>query len=235
MSAICLAYDMSHRGQKIEKRLQQLGRSARWLAKEVGVAPQTVLNWIDGARPQKDEIWEKLAQALEVDKSVLLDEAKKLPSEIGSTLYPIPSGEIEMPKWPSLPASENWDIDPSECTEFIPVPSFLARKTPRDPERVAAQVAGMSMSPRLVSGDLVVIELVKVPRTGRLVLARSETGRTIKVLKRVHAGFELHSINPDHGQARADEWEIEGYVVAIIRDYETGRGVIEWDDAGLGP
>lgn len=234
MSVICLEIGVSKRGEKIEWRLQQLRRSPSWLAKELGVGRQSVHNWIDGMRPQDDQVWGRIASALGIDKEVLMDDSKPLP-EVASVRYPIPEPEVELPKWPSLPANENWEMDLSDCTEFIAVPGFLARRNAQSPERVAAYIDGHSMEPRLLPGDLVVVELVKVPRTGRLVLAKSELGRTVKVLKRVGVSYELHSINEDHGQATAAAWEIEGYIIAIIRDYERGRGIIEWDEAGLGP
>lgn len=235
MSAICPKLSMPKHGEKIEERLRQLGKTPRWLSLQLKVSPQTVLNWIDGGRPQKDAMWTKLAATLSVPRQNLEYDDYDLPT-LGAPKYPVAEEEVDLPLWPSLPANENWEWDPADCITFKPVPGFLARKSPKDPERIVAGIEGSSMLPRLGPGDLIVIELTKVVRTGRLVLARSEKGRTIKVLRRGSAGgYELHSVNPAHGHAEAAQWEIEGYVVAILRDYERGRGLIEWDDAGLGP
>jgi lambda repressor-like predicted transcriptional regulator len=225
------------RGEKVLQLLQQQNKTPYWLSKVTGLNRQSIMNWLEGAKPHDESVWDRIAEALDVEPNVIRDDALSLPSqqEIGSLLYPVPTLEVALPLWPALPADENWDLDPSSCTDFFEVPGFLARSRTSDPERIVAPIQGHSMEPRLLPGDYAVIVLDHLPRTGRMILARSEKGRTIKVLRRGRMGYELHSINNAHGQATAEKWEIEGYVIAILRDYAKGRGNIEWDEGGLGP
>lgn len=234
MTELCLNQGVLTRREKIERLLDQRGDTPSAFAGRMGFNRQSFFNWLDGSKPQKASVWPTIANELGVDTAVLLDDSRDLPP-LSAPMYPTAEGEVEMPHWPSLPANEKWDMDPQECMRYIPVPSFVARKSPKDPERIAAYIQGRSMEPRLFEGDLVIIELGKATRTGRIALARSDEGRTLKVLRRSGMDLELHSINPDHGQARAAKWEVEGYLIAILRDYEKGtRGIIEWDWDGLG-
>jgi hypothetical protein len=228
---------VSARGEKIEILLKRKGESPAWLAKQLKVPKQSVYNWIGGAKPQKDSVWAEIARILGVELDVLTDDSQPLP-EIGRPQYPIPSLDVLMALWPALPANPDWDLDPAACEDTIEIPAFLARKGPKEPERIAAYIKGRSMEPRLFEGDLVIVELIKTARPGRIVLAKSDKGRTLKVLRSNHNGanrFRLESINADYGDADAEEWSVEGYLIAILRDFAKNRGTIEWDEGGIGP
>lgn len=152
----------------------------------------------------------------------------------GSPIVSVP--DVDMPFRGYIPADEGWDEDESDDFPTISVPAFLARKDSGEPERVAMKVKNGSMEPRLYDGDLVVVVEDHTPRPGRMVVARSGKRRTVKVLRRNGmARYTLESINPEHGEAVAKEWEIVGYVIAILRDYASNRGTIEWDEGGLTP
>lgn len=147
----------------------------------------------------------------------------------------VPEPEIDLPLWPSLPADENWgDIEVVENFDVFPVPMVLARPNRNSPERIVARIVGTSMEPRLIEGDYVVVEMSRARRPGRMVLAKKDGARTLKLLYEKPRGDELVSINRKHGSAHADEWEVEGYVVGIIHNYGQSFGSIQWDDGGLG-
>ena len=241
---------MPRRGEKIEAILDRLGETPSWLARQIGTNRQNVINWIDGMKPQDEEVWTRIANALNVKLEVLLDDTLELaaagpmrgelriPSDgnLGTFRMPLPDLEIELPKWPAMPCDENWDFIPDEWPETEPVPNLFARRRSTDAERIVAPVTGNSMEPRLYEGDLVVVELDREPRTGRIVVARSEKGRTLKVLMRGRNGaLQLIPINPDRQPATAEKWDVEGYVIGILRGYKNGRGMVEWDFGGLGP
>ena len=237
MVALCLNQFVNKpRGEKLRLLLDREGHSPEWLATQLKVSKQTIYNWIEGAKPQKSGVWEIIGKLLNENFESIIDDSKEIPG-LGKPLYPIPTLDVKMPRWPSLPANETWEYDPAECFDEEDIPSFLARRTARDPERICAYVMGTSMEPRLTEGDLVIIELEKSVRPGRIVLARSDKGRTLKVLRKSYdqQRYRLESINPEHGDAEAEQWELEGYLIAILRDYKKNRGNIEWDDSGIGP
>lgn len=211
------------RADRIQRLLDANRKSASWIAKELGVPRQSVYNWLGGlAWPRDESVWDRML-SLFPEKTVPLD----------PPLYPAVVPEVEMSLWPALPANGSWD-EPQESMDFIDVPSFLARKSPRHPERVAARIRGTSMEPRLLDGDLVVIELSQQPRSGRIVVARSGAAVTVKLLTREPSGeLVLKALNKGH-EVEPRKSEIVGYVVAVLRGYDRGRGVIEWDDGGLG-
>lgn len=223
------AMNLSGRGpdsrvDRINRLLVANRRTASWMAKQLGVPRQSVYNWLGGlALPRDESVWDRMAGLF----------PEKVPPPLDAPLYPAVVPEVEMSLWPSLPANGSWD-EPQESMDFIDVPSFLARKSLRHPERVAVRIRGSSMEPRLLDGDLVVIELSQQPRSGRIVVARSGAAVTVKLLTRDTGGaLALKALNKGH-EVEPRKSEIVGYVVAVLRGYDRGRGVIEWDDGGLG-
>jgi transcriptional regulator with XRE-family HTH domain len=251
---------LTPKGRKVQARLDQLGHSREWLAGKLGVTDGGLAKWLRGdtVRPRGydgwDQVWTHIAELLGVPSTYLLDDSKNTPvvqttdainsivtypqnGLLGTFRIPMPELEVELPKWPALPANEKWDMEPQDWMEFESVPNIFGRRNARDPERVVAPVAGSSMEPRLYDGDLCVIELDTKPRTGRIVLARNEDGKlTLKLLVRGRDNrYKLESINPAHGNAESDSWEMVGFLIGIIRDYKSGRGLVEWDFGGIGP
>jgi hypothetical protein len=84
---------------------------------------------------------------------------------------------------------ELWD---EECDAWVTVPDDL---TPGN--YVALNVRGDSMLPLLHDGDTVLIGLGLKPRTGTIVVARSDEGYVVKRLNRITTrGVYLDSLNP---------------------------------------
>jgi hypothetical protein len=251
--------DLTTKGLKVQRRLDEVAMSRDALAQKLGITDQTLANWMKGNTQSPrgfdswDDAWTRVATEIGLAPATLLDDRKPLRTAgekqaaglvvypeggfLGTFRIPVPDLEVELPKWPAVPANESWDIDPQEWEETEFVPNIFGRRHNNDPLRIVAPVVGRSMEPRLYEGDLVVIELDRSPRTGRIVLAKNGQGQiTLKVLNRDRNNrYRLDSINPEHGQAVADTWEIVGFLIGVIRDYRSGRGLIEWDFGGLGP
>lgn len=71
---------------KVERILDALGQSARWLALAIGESPQTLSNWLDKPDSPKDpNAWARIAKMLEEKAGVpisvkqLLDENEPVP------------------------------------------------------------------------------------------------------------------------------------------------------------
>lgn len=199
-----------------------------WLANKIDDDRQQVTRWLQGvSTPRDDSVWDRMLGVLN-----LSDVAEPRPTAVDEM--------VEISLWPPLPADGNWD-DLDSITDFVEVPSFLARRRKRPgemraPERFAATIRGDSMRPRLNPGDLIIFEANQSPQTGRIVVARSGSKATVKVLGREGSGdLVLQPINPDSGEVIPLTSEIVGFVVAILRDYHGSRGSIEWDDGGVGP
>jgi transcriptional regulator with XRE-family HTH domain len=64
----------------VEARLREEGHSRRWLAREIGVAPQTINNLLNGMRPDVATL-EKLAKYLDKPLNVLLRLVGMVPAE----------------------------------------------------------------------------------------------------------------------------------------------------------
>ncbi|MCW5941071.1 MAG: hypothetical protein KIS66_02495 [Fimbriimonadaceae bacterium] len=213
------------RAEDVERLLAKHNKSLAWLGRQLGVSRQTVHNWISGASAPRDEsVWDAMLAKL----------PKREPEPLGPPRNAAYLPEIRLPLWPALPANGDWD-EPQGAEDWIEVPSFLGT-TPRSPERVVATIRGDSMSPRLHDGDLVVVELDPSPRTGRIVVARTEDGEvTVKTLLRdKHGDHVLQAVNKEH-RVVPKESCVVGYIVAVLRNYGRGRGTIEWDDGGIGP
>lgn len=250
--------ELTAKGRKVVARLKEIGQNRNWLARKLSVNKQTLGNWLksDDIQPQLNDDWEhpdawqEIARHLDIEAKRLTDNRLELkPSDkpqgvakiddsapLGLFRLPIPELEVELPRWPALPCNEDWEYEPNDLEETLPVPVMFARRNGSAPLRIVAPVHGTSMEPTLREGDLVVVELDRTPRTGRIILARSERGKTLKVLMRDRNGaFRLDPINGLHGSATAEIWEQEGFVIGILKNYRSGRGSIEWDFGGIGP
>jgi len=92
------------------------------------------------------------------------------------------------------------------------------------------RVSGMSMAPRILSGDRVIVYRDQTLIRNAIVLATSPAGKVyLKVLRHRNERWELDSIgNGDHFPDLGG-WQVHGYAVTIIRsdDEEPGPNV-EW-------
>lgn len=119
-----------------------------------------------------------------------------------------------------------------DCTDWFELPGFLVKKN-----RVVTRVVGDSMLPRIKPGDYLVFQLDPIPRFGRIGFARNEEGQsTVKVIKRDPLGnVSLVPLNPECEPPVSETLVCIGYLVAILKDYDSGRGNIDWDDGGITP
>lgn len=203
------------------------------LAKLAGVDRNTIANW-EYARllkpPPRDKL-RAVAAALRLPLDWFYDESNVVTETRAQ--YNAGSATIPIPLWPMHSAGA-WLQVGSE-TDTFDCPPNLARHG----KRIATQVQGDSMAPRIIEGDYLVFHLDPAPRFGRVHIVRNENqDATIKIVARGSSGqIELRPINPAHAKPASSRLECIGYLVAILRGYDpaSSRGNVEWDDGGIIP
>ena len=96
------------------------------------------------------------------------------------------------------------------------------RKVVRHPakgNRYVIRVTGDSMEPRIQSGDLVLVDYAKEPRSGNIVIAIVNGKAVIKKFLRLKGGPVLRSLNPKYPDIVAkegDEFAIAGVALKVV-------------------
>lgn len=205
----------------IESRLAPHRKSLRWLAAEIGVNHQSLINWLDGTNhPRDPKVWDDIESAI-----------AKLRTTITPPRWAVAEPSSALPLWPSISAG-SWMSPDVECIDWFELPGFLVKRN-----RIVVRVIGDSMAPRLKPGDYLVFQLDPIPRFGRIGFARNgDNEATVKVIKRDPLGnVTLVPLNPECEPPTSETLVCIGYLAAILKDYDSGRGNIEWDDGGISP
>src|SRR4051812_37788254 len=66
------------RRQKVERRLEQLGKTPAWLARELKKNKQSVYQWLEGRAPRDESVWPKISRLLDIPIEILLDDKRDL-------------------------------------------------------------------------------------------------------------------------------------------------------------
>ena len=217
--------DRDPRSVRIERLMAERSRSFRWLAEKLGTSHVSVRKWILGeAKPRDDAVWRQMLDLLEESGIV---------SHVDNLLARGFALTAAVPSWLGARAS----LDPMDEEEFeqddapyeIPT-AFLVGGDRKIDRHMVARVAGMSMSPRIVSGDRVIIFMDQVLFPDSIVLAESPDRQVFLKALRFDSKarrYELHSLAHDGQRFEdLDGWKIIGYAVAILGDQD-GRNV-EW-------
>jgi phage repressor protein C with HTH and peptisase S24 domain len=239
----------SLKGAKIEELLRRKGKTAAWLARQLGVKKQSVYQWIEGSEPRDDSMWARVEKVLGADPGFIEDDQRKLtPNNPESDRALMAADETltkpeksflrgdmaVLPVWRGVTTGVNEEcefvqMDESDMAE---VPAFLVGKDLEN--HCLCIAAGTSMSPRFRQGEKAIVRLDPNPPRNTIVLAESpDRKRYIKVLREKGHVMELHSINDNPMYApvkiQEDGWKLLGSIVAILKVYETGEPNIEWD------
>jgi len=188
-------------------RLQERGESQRQFAARVGVAPNTVKDWLRGAQPTWDNC-QSIAAALEADVVEVWDLAGY--------------AQAALPESPSTRARARGRLDgiPVITAEQLvsagPGAAVLGESS-GGARYVALRVAGDSMVPDVLEGDTVVVDLEQSqPDPGAIVVAVVTDQVYVKRLRRPGGGrARLQSAD---GSLLADSPEQTFRVVQIRRD-----------------
>ncbi len=217
------------------------------LAARLRVSRSTVARWETEGSPTPEAI-SKVAHWLGIDPFWFTDgsshpprfaggepsnarQVKPLESEFAS--FSLSRGDqVLLPIWRGVMASEGeCEFWPSDSVEFRVAPSFLASADPES--HILCIASGMSMAPRIDHAEKAIAKIDPDPPIGAIVIARRPDGANfIKVLKKAdNRRLELHSLNPDFPPITSSrDWQLKGYVVAILHTYHGAGANIEWDD-----
>jgi len=208
-----------------------------WLAKKLAVNKQSMYQWIDGTNPRDEAIWTRIAAVLDVPESILIDDTKPLP--------PAPNAEILSDRktiegFTTTAAIRSWrgalaGFNGEECYLWedgvFEVPTaFMIGGPAKIDQHDVVRVSGMSMSPRVLSGDRVIIYRDPTLIRNSIVLATSpELKVYLKVLRHVCDRWELDSLGLGDHFPDLTGWKVHGYAITILRsdDDEPGPNV-EW-------
>ncbi|MDA0352546.1 MAG: helix-turn-helix domain-containing protein [Chloroflexi bacterium] len=188
-------------------RLQERGESQRQFSARVGVAPNTVKDWLRGAQPTWDNC-QAIAAALDADVVEVWELAgyaqRALPARPGQT-----SGAGD--RLEGVPV-----ITADQLVSAGPGATVLGESA-GGARYVALRVAGDSMVPDVLEGDTVVIDLEQSqPDPGAIVVAVVSDQVYVKRLRRPGGGrTRLQSAD---GSLLADSPEQTFRVVQIRRD-----------------
>ncbi|MGV3613863.1 MAG: helix-turn-helix domain-containing protein [Fimbriimonas sp.] len=130
--------------------------------------------------------------------------------------------EVLLPVWQGIVAGLNEECSFPETKVAPPqsVPSyFLSGKS--EERFIVCLPTGVSMSPRIVQGDRVIVRLEPNPDPNTIVVARRPDGvNFIKVFRIVDGVPELHSINENFPViSLLEDWTCRGVVVGIWKPY----------------
>lgn len=178
------------------------------LVRATGATDGQVSSWYNGKYRPNAEMMEKIAKALGVSVAYLLGK-----EEVPLAALTLPKAE-EVPVLGSVAAGV-----PIEAQEDV-IGSVFAEK----PGLFALRVKGDSMSPRIMDGDLLLVQSQNAAEDGDLVVALIEGEATCKVLRRNAYGVTLVPFNAAYAPfvysaAQAEELRILGKVVESRHDW----------------
>lgn len=114
-------------------------------------------------------------------------------------------------------------------TQMMPIPlRLLGRNISSNLYLVKA--VGDSMSPKIEDGDFVVFEHTSTPKAGEIVVARTNEGFTIKILKEMANQYLLEPVNKRYGPLVFDKnqkdkiFNVDGVAVGVFKPQKNLQG-----------
>lgn len=176
------------------------------MADQLGVSQMAVSHYVRGTREPNQEMLKKIALALGVSPSALLDDPDA------------PPGWVKVPVIGRVPAGVPIEAIEEHEGEVL-VPGHAAKNA------IALKVSGNSMIPSIRDGDVVLVKLDPDPDPGSIVVARKNLDGEVTVKRLVRQGKvtllvpENKDYDPIIFNAK-DDWHIIGRVTKLIRDIE---------------
>ena len=141
--------------------------------------------------------------------------------------------DVVLPVWRGTVAGFNDECqfadDAYEPGQEVPA-FFLSNKSPD--QFILCLPKGVSMAPRIVQGDLVIVKMESNPSPGTIVIAKREDGiNFIKVFRLVKGVPELHSINETFPViSPIGQWVCRGVAVGIYKPWLLDEPNIEFNN-----
>lgn len=220
---------------RLIRELHDIGYTQDQFAEKLKVSKWVYRNWESGRTRLPERVAKALGQELGFDWRWFYDDSRQsVPDaflvqekQIG-VMDNRSKHSAYLPLYPEVPAGD-WSFASSEVIEYISVPAHLAGEN-----RFATKIVGDSMQPKVIHGDIVVVQRSHEPRPGVITLAVSKDGEsTIKVLERVGQTYRLRPINPAYPTTDTRTYTLIGFAIAIIRVLSAGTKMEIFNESGL--
>lgn len=178
------------------------------LSRASGYSDSQISSWYNGRYRPNGEAMDKIAKALGVSVAFLLGKEE------------VPLAALTLPKAEEVPVLGRVAAGvPIEAQEDV-IGSVFAEK----PGLFALRVKGDSMSPRIMDGDLLLVQPQNTAEDGDVVIAMIDGEATCKVLRRNCYGVTLVPFNAVYAPfvytgAQAEDLRILGKVVESRHDW----------------
>ena len=139
--------------------------------------------------------------------------------------YSDPRHEHDEPqeeRYADLPFFDQFRIPAGRPDELFSDPPADTHKVVRHlakENRYVIRVKGDSMAPRIQDGDLILVDYIKEPRPGNIVVATVNGGVVVKQYLRREGRVVLKSMNPQYADIEireTDQFQIAGVVLRIV-------------------
>lgn len=202
-------------GDKIKEICKEKGLQQKDLAETLNVASQTVSMWVKNNRIPDIETIKKIAAALGVPVTELLEEP---PAEPNAAL--MQQNHIHMiPVFESVSAG----FGVGAVDRIIAYTPIFIESDTEAAETICVRVSGDSMYPKIEDGDLVQVHKQDTADTGEIVVILDGCEAYVKRFIHGKNGVVLESLNPayppmKYSKEESNELRIVGIVKRIIRD-----------------
>ena len=125
-------------------------------------------------------------------------------------------------RYADLPFFDQFRIPAGKPDELFSDPPANTHKVVRHlakENRYVIRVKGDSMAPRIQDGDLILVDYIKEPRPGNIVVATVNGGVVVKKYLHREGRVVLKSMNPQYADIEikeTDQFEIKGVVLRIV-------------------
>jgi transcriptional regulator with XRE-family HTH domain len=209
------------------------------------VTRSIVANYISGRTRMSEAIRAQIAGALKVSVEEIWGVAARGGVSVGGTVTSNVA-RIEdasafamtaaIPRWRSASAGHQGGDSSFVQDGFKEVQvAFLVGGLSKIDQHAVVDVSGNSMTPRVNSGESLIIYKDEILYRNSIVLARapSELGGDtfVKALRSVNNVWQLHSVNKEDGQdfENLEDWQIHGYAICRFGDdTEDEEFNVEW-------
>ena len=190
---------------------EKAGLSQAKFAKEIGIAQSTVGGWESGAREPNFDMILKLANFFNVSTDYLIGNSD-IPRQ--------PKKGIKIPVLGDVAAGI-----PIEAIEDIIDYEEIDEETAKKGEFFGLRIKGDSMSPRMLEGDIVIVQKTSIVHTGDIavVLVNGDSAM-VKKYVRHNNGISLLSFNQAYAPKFYTAEEIESLPVTVIGKVVELRG-----------
>ena len=202
---------MSTFQQRLRKAMFMKGIRQAEIAERSGIDKSKISRYVGGKNMPSGDTLIKLAAALGVDAAWLSGEA---PDVDPYELIPPPTNEVKIlgSVAAGIPITAQEDVIGVVCSDI------------QKPGMFALKIKGDSMSPRIMDGDIVLVQSQKTAEDGDIVIAMIEGEATCKVFKKTHNGVTLIPFNgaypPIFCAGEGDDFCILGKVVESHHRWE---------------